>query len=288
MTTVFLTNGEFEIEIKVSNTDELFEIAKAYFEYQYPSLSLSFNNITLNKSKPLSFYNLHDNDIIMISNAQEHYEVEEMDMLQYMSPFILASNGTHFFKVLIDTGAQRSVIGKNIAQKLNLLNDVNKRLQQNLTGIGGTIQSDGIIHNTAFDLGNGLMAQVSLTVMDCDNFIFGMDFLTKNHCKIDIIGRTLEFNGHTISFLNELDIEKYKEVVPIDGEQKDVIPIDNAEKKETITSPLPMEDEYYNIPYGDYYDIPDEYKHIDKSVYDILLKEIYNNTFSENTEIHNT
>lgn len=282
MTTIFLTNGEFEIEIKVTNTDELFEMAKAYFEYQYPSLSLSFNNITLNKSKSLSFYNITDNDVILISNAQENYEIEDMDMLHYTSPHILASNGTHFFKVLIDTGAQKSIIGKNIAQKLNLLNDVNKRLQSKLVGVGGTVQSDGVIHNIPFNLGNGLMAQVSLTVMDADNFIFGMDFLTKNHCKIDIMGRTLEFNGNIIPFMNELDMQKYKDVIQIDGtENKEPMQDMKVEHKE---SEMKVEDEYYNIPY---YDMPNEYTHMDKSVYDLLLKEIYNGAFPENNEIYN-
>jgi hypothetical protein len=287
MTTIFLTNGEFEIEIQVTNTDELIEMAKAYFEYQYPSLSLSVNNITLNKSKSLSFYNITDNDVILISNAQENYEIEEMDMLHYTSPHILASNGTHFFKVLIDTGAQKSIIGKNIAQKLNLLNDVNTKLQQKLIGVGGTVQSDGVIHNTAFNLGNGLMVQVSLTVVEHDDFIFGMDFLTKNHCKIDIIGRTLEFNGHIIPFMNELDMQKYKDVIQIDStENKDPTPIQDMKVEYKETSPdMQVEDEYYNIPY---YDMPNEYTHMDKSVYDLLLKEIYNGTFPENNEIYNT
>jgi hypothetical protein len=129
--------------------------------------------------------------------------------------------------------------------------------------------------------------------MDADNFIFGMDFLTKNHCKIDIIGRTLEFNGHIIPFMNELDMQKYKDVIQIDGtEQMQDMKVESKEPMQDMKveskEPSPemkVEDEYYNIPY---YEMPNEYAHMDKSVYDLLLKEIYNGAFPENNEIYNT
>jgi hypothetical protein len=40
-----------------------------------------------------------------------------------------------------------------------------------------------------------------------------MDWLTKNHCKMDFIARTVQCENHMLYFLNENDMQKYKHLV---------------------------------------------------------------------------
>ena len=43
--------------------------------------------------------------------------------------------------------------------------------------------------------------------------ILGMDWLIKNHCKMDFINRTIQCNDHTLNFLNENEMVTYKNLV---------------------------------------------------------------------------
>jgi len=226
MTTVILTNQQIELEVQITSIKNLFDIVNTYFEYQYKSISLTHNNVILDDMYPLSFYNIQNFDVILVSEKLDKYEIEEMDILLYSSPYVLINIGNYKTRALIDSGASCSVMSSSFAKSFGIINNTNTFLKSKMTGIG-TASSSGVIHNIVCKINDVMITQVSFRVMESDEnlLILGMDWLIKNHCKIDFIKRTIQCNDITLNFLNENDIKTYKMLVLNDtnfGENKQI------------------------------------------------------------------
>jgi predicted aspartyl protease len=252
MLTLILTNEQVEFEVQVTSIENLFEVAKSYFEYQYENIALTHNGVVLNTKNDLNFFGIGQYDFIFVGEAVNKFDMEELDALNYSSPYVLATIGDLNIGALVDTGATTSVITKKLARVLNILDDTNTFLKGSMTGLG-KVSSMGVIHNINMKINNTMVTSVSLRVMDDENsnmLILGMGWLNKNNCIIDITKRTMQCNGHTLQFLNEGEMETYKNVVS----NKNNISGDN--KKE----PLINENDYAQfVGNNDYEQLVDVY-----------------------------
>ena len=117
----------------------------------------------------------------------------------------------HFtMKILVDTGANISVISSSM---LNLLGLTPKRKVGMVYGVVGKAQIIGHHPCKMSIVGPKLVnIEVDLQVLKNDRFsvIFGLDFLEKYKCIINTNTKKLYLGRHIIPFLNTKEVALYK------------------------------------------------------------------------------
>jgi hypothetical protein len=231
MTTVILSDTVGEYSLCVNTMNDLNDMANNLFPSYYGKFSIIHNSIILDKTKPLKYYNICDNDVIIIRDEHQQYEIEDMDMLSYTHLYILATIDNYDVGVMIDSGASLSVISSKLVSSLGLTNKINSNIKYTMRGVGRA-KCSGVIHNLTMKINNIFVTQISLNVIDTEDniFLFGLDVLNKNRCIIDVNNKNLIWNDLKLNLLNEIDVVKYK------------IPINNIEHKL-----LYIEQNYFNI-----------------------------------------
>lgn len=99
--------------------------------------------------------------------------------------------------MLVDTGAQSSVLSMPLVRQLGLTNRVDRRYQGVAAGVGRA-KISGSIRNVSAHLGNGhvefLMDFIVLEVQD-PLVILGLDQMRKYKCLVDMEREKLIFGG---------------------------------------------------------------------------------------------
>lgn len=99
--------------------------------------------------------------------------------------------------MLVDTGAQSSVLSMPLVRQLGLTNRVDRRYQGVAAGVGRA-KISGSIRNVSVHLGNGhvefLMDFIVLEVQD-PLVILGLDQMRKYKCLVDMEREKLIFGG---------------------------------------------------------------------------------------------
>jgi len=260
MTTVTLSDTFNEYSLCLNTMDDLYNMTNNLFPGYCNDFEITHNTITLDKNKPLKYYNICNNDILIITNKRNQWEIEDMDMLSYTHLYILASIDNYDVGVMIDSGASLSVISIKFVNALGLTNKINSNIKYTMHGVGRA-KCLGVIHNLTLKLNNLLVTQVSLNVIDTDDniFLFGLDVLNKNRCVIDVSNKTLTMNEIKLNFLNELDVKKYKN------------PINNNDNKLLYIE-------------QNYFDILDNLNDIDKIQFVDTIQKIIKNILNESNE----
>lgn len=127
-------------------------------------------------------------------------------------------------QAFVDTGAQNTIITKNLAEKVGLAKLIDKRFKGVAIGVGkgGII---GRIHCAPLEVG-GFYFPCSLTVIDSDTLsmelIFGLDNMRKYNCSIDLSTNLVNFlNGAVkVKFIQEEKVQETFLAVPNSKEEK--------------------------------------------------------------------
>lgn len=215
-------NPQTEFGIQIGSTMQLFEIANLYFEFYDNKFSLYHNNNILDKTKPLGYYNISEGDIITICDSIDDNEMEELDMLSHSLLYLRATLDVYDIAVMVDTGAQVSIITSKLARSLGMFSKINSNFKGVARGVGSA-KIFGIVPNFTLKINDDTITTVSLRVIENESedcLIFGLDTLIKHHCKIDIISRKISWDGKMLNFLNENDCEKYDTLVINEKEQQ--------------------------------------------------------------------
>ncbi len=211
MTTIILTDTINEFTLCVTSVNDLYDMAIDAYPYFYGKFNISYNDVVLDKNKPLKFYNIDDNDILLIHDKHNQDEIEEIDMLRYTLLHVLVTIDNYDVSVIIDSGASLSVISSKYVETLGLANKINSNINYTMKGVG-TAKCLGVIHNLTMKINNKILAQISLNVIDSNEniFLFGLDVLNKNSCIIDVCKKKLHWDNKILDMLNENDVIKYK------------------------------------------------------------------------------
>lgn len=130
----------------------------------------------------------------------------------------------HKFQAFVDSGAQMTIMSRKFAEKVGLLDYVDKRFSGVAVGVG-TGKILGKIHIAELTI-KGHIFPCTITVMDDEglgnkdmDFILGLDMLKRHRCKIDLLTNNLVFtacsNGNEMTFieapfLHEKDLDESK------------------------------------------------------------------------------
>lgn len=114
---------------------------------------------------------------------------------------------------LVDTGAQTTVISKNLAEKCDLFNLCDMRFSGIAKGVG-TSKILGTIHAAQIKIEEKfIMCKITVLENNSVGFIFGLDNMRSYRCSIDLSKNALIFPDAGISakFLSDGEIKKIQE-----------------------------------------------------------------------------
>ncbi|EPZ31967.1 Aspartic peptidase, DDI1-type domain-containing protein [Rozella allomycis CSF55] len=132
-------------------------------------------------------------------------------------------------KAFVDSGAQMTILNKQTAERLGLMELLDTRYQGKAVGVG-TANIIGRIHAATLKIGNQHL-MCSFTVMEGQGveFLFGLDMLKRHQAKIDLEKNCLNINGEEIHFLPESEI-------PLSGLAKSPLPSPQVKDHPTSSS----------------------------------------------------
>lgn len=108
----------------------------------------------------------------------------------------------HHTEIFVDTGAQRSIISKTLAERFGLIRLLDTRFRGSAVGIG-TADVLGRIHATEMKIGSNYF-DFTLHVIDTEvGLILGLDMLKMHRMEIDLRKFVMRIAGDEIPFLNE-------------------------------------------------------------------------------------
>lgn len=132
----------------------------------------------------------------------------------------------YFVPIIIDSGAQISVISERLAILLKISHMIDRSKRGVVKGVGAS-QIVGCIYECPLKIGENIHMPINLFVMENHHqpnmFLLGLDVLNFYHCIIDFGGRTLQVDDKKISLLNEVECEKYQEVVHAPTERTKIL-----------------------------------------------------------------
>jgi len=217
-------SGKTEM-ITINDFDELKMLTEAYFGIIPEDQLFRHNGNVLDLNKNLSESGLQSNDMVSISKLnQNNTQVNSIDqvkdqlMMDSYIPhtliYVLAQTNNMGFRIIIDTGAAISIMCESAAKTLKIDHMIDTRLKGKVVGVGNS-NILGSITGCNIKIGDNLFVPANFRVME-DSFekytvILGLDFLTSHKCKLDFVDRTIEVDGQSIRFLNEIEVENLKE-----------------------------------------------------------------------------
>ena len=114
--------------------------------------------------------------------------------------------------IFIDTGAQMTIMSKNIAKLCKLEDLIDKKYTGEAVGVG-TQNIIGKIHLAEISIDQyGIVIPCSFSILDTDNIdvIFGLDMLLSHGIILDMKEKNMKINSIIVPFLNDNEIENNK------------------------------------------------------------------------------
>ena len=112
----------------------------------------------------------------------------------------------HKVNAFIDSGAQSTIMSKDMAERVGIMRLVDRRFHGVAKGVG-TAKIVGRIHIVKIKFGD-VYLPTSLTILDDPSmdFLFGLDMLRRHRACIDLEKSVLRIHGQEVRFLQEKDI----------------------------------------------------------------------------------
>jgi hypothetical protein len=225
--------GDKEL-VTVATFDELKMLTEAYFQIIPSDQMFARNGKYLKPEEdPFTMGLKFGENLIVASSSiimDPNYIIKEQEIkdalfIPHKCFYLIAEYQGMGFKILIDSGAQTSIITERLAKTVGLINCMDRRYTGKMTGVASSTDMTGVITNVILKLSDSIYVPANFRVIknEHQNFlaIFGMDFLLSHKCKLDFIHREIEIDGQTIRVLNELQMEEMSE--PFDINQKKII-----------------------------------------------------------------
>lgn len=227
MLCIIVTDTICDHILYVNTIEDVYTQASNIFNYYDNGVDVLLNDVILDINKTFEFYGIGNNDMLLVTEKKQMYEIEDMDILNYTHLYLLCEIENYNVSVMIDSGATMSVVSHKIISTLGLDNKINKKFNYTMRGIGQS-ECIGIIHNLTIKI-NNIITQVSLHVIEDgekgNTILFGLDVLNKHKCIIDIPNRLLHWNDNILKCLNETDVAKYRK--PVYGKNNVIANIKN-------------------------------------------------------------
>lgn len=219
-------NGRLQ-QVNITTFTDLCTLIEVYFDILESDQIIEFQNIKIDISKTLEYYKLKDGDLLTISELPKQFDnVNALN--NYTNDMMLQAQVTHTlcyikgeyndiaFKIMIDSGAQSSVMSNHLAKLLDIHHNIDTNMAAMARGIGSA-KILGCIYGCNIKFNGTMFMPVNLKILDNppDDFskniiLFGLDFLYTYKCNINFKNRTLEVNNEIINFMNESEVNKYE------------------------------------------------------------------------------
>lgn len=133
---------------------------------------------------------------------------ELLAQIRYSLCYVQGIYNNMKFKIMIDSGAELSVISSSVIHILGLQHKINKNYAGKAHGVG-----------TSNILGKIIGLEIKIQDMIIKNnygvlespekmILLGMDFLTHHDCNISIRNKCINIDGVEVKFLNEMEIDE--------------------------------------------------------------------------------
>jgi hypothetical protein len=208
------------IPIQINNLNELNNIIYDLFNIKPYKQVIKFNNKIINTQNDISFYNLQNNDMLIIEKDinEEYFDMAQSSMLDNSLLHLLLEVNNFQFACILDTGAQASVISLRTAETLKIAHLIDKTFSGVAKGVGSA-KILGNIFNVKAKI-NQSNFNLNFRVIETDEqlILLGLDFLLSKCDSIDLKKKLIIVNNTPIKFLNEMEIQNFK--IPINIQQE--------------------------------------------------------------------
>ena len=127
--------------------------------------------------------------------------------------YLMAEYNDYSFKILIDSGAQTSVMTDKFVKMLGIESSIDKRFHGKIQGVASQTKMLGVITNCILKLDGDIHVPANFQVIESQVNtvpILGMDFLLNHKCKIDFISREIEIDRQIVKVMNDVKLEKMR------------------------------------------------------------------------------
>jgi len=210
--------------VSLEHINDLNMFAEVYFnlkpddiEYFIGNKKLDLSNICLSELLGQEVVIKKKEDIDLIRFQEDH--------ITHHLVFIDVYCQSIKFKAIIDTGCQRTMITKDIIEKIGIDDTIDTSHKMKMSGVGGLQETIGIIRNLELKLNNRYLVTTNVQVVEPldtlkNTMLIGLDFMHMYDFSINVRKNKMIIEGISIDLLNEIEIEELKE--PINW-QKEVI-----------------------------------------------------------------
>lgn len=216
--TLYNQSSEKSQNVTINSIEDLDILIKVYFDIEKEDQMLILNG------KPLTNFNITDlsnHDILLVDdknklskNSDEVNSLDEhMDIMFQQSQichdlvYLKAEYNDIAFKIMIDSGAQVSIMSESMMKTLELEHYLDKRTQGVAHGVG-TSKILGSIIGCNLKLNNKFYLPVNFKVIensDPNIVLLGVDFLYTYNCMFNFKDKVIEMNDIKLKFLDEFD-----------------------------------------------------------------------------------
>lgn len=195
----------------ITDIDSLLLVVKNLFGYNNPDLYL-------NNKLIYSLDQIKNNDIICVNSKSD-----EKESPIYEHIYIEGILDNYRVKMIVDSGAQKSIMSYELAKQIRVDNIIDKRYKGYATGMGKAAII-GRIMGCNIKIAPGFFISIDIDVATLDNpsiFLLGLDFLYPNKCVMDFNKQCILSGNNKIPFLKSYEIEELK--LPINIVQESIL-----------------------------------------------------------------